>query len=97
MHEGFSVVTVSLQTQDGGRLFEFDKRARWSTGFAAEIKGLFGLGALSQLETAPQASTEDLAESVDLIDGDVTPLVVEQGHLVFTDETADDVTDDDSV
>ena len=75
-HQGYSQVILHMHSRSGGRSFELPKLVRYSTGLVAEIKGLFGLGALSQL--APVAS-EDLADG--LAGQDVGALVVEQRQL----------------
>ena len=75
-HQGYSQVILHMHSRSGGRSFELPKLVRYSTGLVAEIKGLFGLGALSQL--TPVASA-DLAD--DLAGQDVGALVVEQRQL----------------
>ena len=75
-HLGYSQVILHMHSRTGGRSFELPRRVRYSTALASEIKGLFGLAALSQL--APVAADE-LAD--DLAGQDVGALVVEQGHL----------------
>jgi len=79
-HGGFSKVILHMHSRSGGRSFELPKLVRYSNGFVAEIKGLFGLGALSQL--AP-VSNDELAD--DLAGQDVGALVVEQ-RLLFESE-----------
>lgn len=77
MHEGYSSVILHMHSDAGGRSFTLPKRVRYSSGLAAELKGLFGVGALSQL--APKAVEQELAE--DVAGDDVGALVVEQGSL----------------
>jgi DNA polymerase-3 subunit alpha len=79
-HVGYSKVILHMHSRSGGRSFELPKMVRYSTGLVSEIKGLFGLGALSQL--APVVS-EELAD--DLAGQDVGALVVEQ-RLLFESE-----------
>jgi len=79
-HVGFSPVILHMHSRSGGRSFELPRRVRYSSGLVAEIKGLFGLAALSQL--APVVA-DDLAD--DLAGQDVGALVVEQGHLFGTE------------
>ena len=97
MHPGYSTVVVNMHSSDGGRHFELPKRARWSTGFAAEIKGLFGLSALSQLAVVDDSDALTDAESGEFVDRDVASLMVEQRGLFGADETFDNVADDDGV
>jgi DNA polymerase-3 subunit alpha len=93
-HAGYSPVVVNMHSSDGGRHFELSRRARWSGDFAAEIKGLFGLGALSQLATQEEVDVAPEDDSVEFVDRDVASLVVEQRGLFGADETLDDVADD---
>ena len=86
-----------MHSSDGGRHFELSKRARWSTGFAAEIKGLFGLSALSQLAVVDDSDALTDVESGEFVDRDVASLMVEQRGLFGADETFDNVADDDGV
>jgi DNA polymerase-3 subunit alpha len=97
MHPGYSPVVVNMHSPEGGRHFELSKRARWSTGFAAEIKGLFGLSALSQLAVVDDSDALAEAESGEFVDRDVASLMVEQRGLFGSDESFDNVADDDSV
>jgi hypothetical protein len=97
MHPGYSPVVVNMHSPDGGRHFELGKRARWSTGFAAEIKGLFGLSALSQLAVVDDSDALADAESGEFVDRDVASLMVEQRGLFGADESFDNVADDDGV
>jgi DNA polymerase-3 subunit alpha len=77
MHEGYSSVILHMNSDTGGRSFTLPKRVRYSSNLASELKGLFGVGALSQL--APKVSDSELAET---ISGDgVGALVVDQGSL----------------
>jgi DNA polymerase-3 subunit alpha len=75
-HLGYSQVLLHMHSRSGGRSFELPRRVRYSTALVSEIKGLFGLAALSQL--APVGAA-DLAD--DLAGQDVGTLVIEQGHL----------------
>jgi len=84
MHPGFSPVVLSMFAQDGGRRFELSRKVRYSVTLASEIKGLFGIGALSQLGPKEPADS-------DLGAGDVVALEVEQGSLFGSDEPVNDI------
>ena len=86
MHPGFSPVVLSMFAQDGGRRFELSRRVRYSVTLASEIKGLFGIGALSQL--GPKEPTD-----LELAGGGVIALEVEQGSLFGSNEPVDDIGD----
>ncbi len=86
MHPGFSPVVLSMFAQDGGRRFELSRKVRYSVTLASEIKGLFGIGALSQLGPKEPADS-------DLGAGDVVALEVEQGSLFGSDEPVNDIGD----
>ena len=88
MHPGFSPVVLTMLGQDGVRKFELSRKVRYSVTLASEIKGLFGVGSLSQL---------DLAESVNLGGGNVAALEVEQRSLFDSDEPVDNIGDNDGV
>jgi DNA polymerase-3 subunit alpha len=86
MHPGFSPVVLSMFAKDGGRRFELSRRVRYSVTLASEIKGLFGIGALSQL--GPKEPTD-----LELAGGGVIALEVEQGSLFGSNEPVDDIGD----
>ena len=86
MHPGFSPVVLSMFAQDGGRRFELSRRVRYSVTLASEIKGLFGIGALSQLGPAAPSDLE-------VAGGVVVALEVEQGSLFGSNQPIDDIGD----
>ena len=77
MHPGYSTVTLHMHTATGVRTFMLPKKVRFSSSFAAEIKGLFGVGVLSN-----QQSSDEVSESGENFTGDdIVSLEVEQGPL----------------
>jgi len=86
MHPGFSPVVLSMFAQDGGRRFELSRRVRYSVTLASEIKGLFGIGSLSQLGPAEPSDLE-------VAGGVVVALEVEQGSLFGSNQPIDDIGD----
>ncbi len=86
MHPGYSSVVINMISTDGGRIFELAKKVRYTTAFASEIKGLFGIGALGQLK--PQQN-----DGSDVADGAVAALEVDQGMLFGSDEPVDNIAD----
>lgn len=78
MHPGFSSVTLHMHTSTGIRTFMLPKQVSYTSAFAAEIKGLFGAGALSRISVA--ASGEELLDEA-VAGDDVASLEIEQGSL----------------
>lgn len=86
MHPGYSNVIINMSSASGGRIFELAKKVRYTTAFASEIKGLFGIGSLSQLKPVANEAEES-------VDAAVAALEVNQGLLFGADETVDNVAD----
>ena len=55
MHSGSAQVYLHMHDSTGGRIFKLPYKVRYSNQLAAELKGLFGLGALVQ----PQKATPE--------------------------------------